>query len=234
MAEPADLDRRARRKLELRGRMLEAAVVLFDERGVHATKVSDICARADVAQKTFFNHFASKAHLVRALAEEASKQLLAEIEDARKRGRTTRERLALFFGGVAERSLTAAPTHRELLTELVHAIHESGTEPDQARRLHAAFGALVSDGLAAGDVTSRHAPETLTEMIMGAYYALMFNWANLDGYPLHERALAAARLLADALECKPAQSAGAQRDAGERSHDSDAAASVSAVELDPP
>jgi AcrR family transcriptional regulator len=203
MAEPADLDRRARRKLELRGRMLEAAVAMFGERGVHATKVADICAHADVAQKTFFNHFASKAHLVRALAEEASKQLLAEIEAARKQGHTTRERLECFFGGVAERSLTAAPTHRELLTELVHAIHESGTEPDQARRLHTAFGALVADGIAAGDVTGRHAPETLTEMIMGAYYALMFNWANLDGYPLHDRARAAARFLADALAPTP-------------------------------
>ena len=199
MAEPADLDRRTRRKLELRGRMLEAAAALFDERGVGAAKVADICARADVAEKTFFNHFASKAHLVRALAEEASKQLLADIEEARKAGCDTRERLGHFFGGVAERSLTAAPTHKELLTELVHAIHESGTEPDQARRLHDAFGALVYDGVGAGDVTRRHSPETLTEMIMGAYYALMFNWANLDGYPLAERARAAARFLADAL-----------------------------------
>jgi AcrR family transcriptional regulator len=201
MAEPAtaDLDRRARRKLELRGRMLEAAVALFDERGVHATKVADICARADVAQKTFFNHFASKGQLLRELAEEATRQLLLEIETARKSGRSTRERLERFFSRVAERAGEAGPMHRELLTEIIHAIHESGTEPAQARRLHAAFGALVRDGLAAGDVTRRHAPETLGETILGAYYALMFNWANLDDYPIHERARAAARFLADAL-----------------------------------
>ncbi len=200
MTEPAaDLTRRERRKLELRGRMLGAAVALFDERGVRATKVADICARADVAQKTFFNHFASKGQLLRELADEASKQLLVDIELARKAGRGTRERLARFFAGVAERAAHAGPMHRELLTELIHAIHESGTEPDQARRLHAAFGALVRDGLAAGDVTKRHTPETLTEMVMGAYYALMFNWANLDAYPIHEQARAAARFLADAL-----------------------------------
>src|SRR5688572_20946123 len=201
----SDLDRRARRKLELRARMLEAAAALFDERGVHATKVADICDRADVAQKTFFNHFASKGQLLRALAEEASRQLLADIEAARKAGASTRERLERFFGGVAERAAEAKPTHRELLTEIIHAIHESGTEPDQARRLHAAFGALVADGVAAGDVTRRHAPETLTEMLMGAYYALMFNWANLDGFPIHERARAAARFLADALAPVPAE-----------------------------
>jgi AcrR family transcriptional regulator len=200
MTEPAaDLNRRERRKLELRGRMLEAAAALFDERGVHATKVADICAQADVAQKTFFNHFASKGQLLRALAEEASKQLLADIETARKAGRDTRERLACFFEGVAARAAGAGPLRRELLTELIHAIHASGTEPDQARRLHAAFGALVQDGLGAGDVKRSVPSETLTEMLMGAYYALMFNWANLDGYPIHERARAAARFLADAI-----------------------------------
>jgi AcrR family transcriptional regulator len=199
MAEAADLTRRARRKLELRERMLLAAVALFDERGVHATKVADICERADVAQKTFFNHFASKGQLLRALAEEATAQLLADIETARKAGRSTRERLAHFFEGVAERAAAAGPMHRELLTEIIHAIHASGTEPDQARRLHAAFAALVADGLAAGDVRRSVSPTTLTEMLMGAYYALMFNWANLDGYPIHEQARAAARFLAHAF-----------------------------------
>ncbi|MEN8161948.1 MAG: TetR family transcriptional regulator, partial [Myxococcota bacterium] len=51
MAAAPELDRRARRKLELRSRMLEAASALFDERGVHATRVAEICERADVAQK---------------------------------------------------------------------------------------------------------------------------------------------------------------------------------------
>jgi AcrR family transcriptional regulator len=191
--------RRERRKQEIHDRLLGAARTLFNRKGFEATTVDEICARADVAQKTFFNHFASKAQLLRALAEEGSKQLLADIEAARKRGRSTRARLAAFFEGVAERAAVAGPMHRELLTELIHAIHASGTEPDQARRLHAAFGALVGDGIDAGDVTRRHAPETLTEMVMGAYYALMFNWANLDGYPIHDKARAAAGFLADAL-----------------------------------
>ena len=52
---------------------------------------------------------------------------------------------------------------------------------------------------ATGDLTQRHSAETLTEMLMGAYYVLMFNWANLDDYPLHERALEMARLLIDSI-----------------------------------
>jgi len=89
--------------------------------------------------------------------------------------------------------------HRELLTEMVHAAHESGTQNEQARKLHEAFASLVRAGLAAGEVGDRHSIETQTEMLMGAFYALMFNWANLEDYPLRSRAVATAGFLADAL-----------------------------------
>jgi len=85
---------------------------------------------------------------------------------------------------------------REVVSELVHVVHESGSRSEQARRLHDAFGAIVADGLAAGDVTRRHDAETLTEMILGAYYVLIFNYANLDDFPLVDQAVAVARFLA--------------------------------------
>ena len=36
-------------------------------------------------------------------------------------------------------------------------------------------------------------------MLMGAFYALMFNWAHLDGYPVRVRSMALSRLLVDAI-----------------------------------
>jgi len=57
--------------------------------------------------------------------------------------------------------------------------------------------------LEAGDLTTRHSAETLTEMLVGAYYVLLFNWANLPDYPLHERALLTARFLTDAMAAEP-------------------------------
>jgi len=198
MTAPA-LPRRQRRKLELRRRMLAAAAELFDAHGPAATTVAEICERADVAHKTFFNHFTSKRHLLRELAGDSLKQLLADVEAARKQQHSTRERLRSFFSGVAGRTEQAGPTHRELLTELVHAVHESASKSEHARKLHDAFGAIVRDGLDAGEVTRRHDAETLTEMILGAYYVLMFSFANLDDFPIRRQALAAADFLADAL-----------------------------------
>ena len=198
-----DLSRRERRKLEVRQRILEAGIDLFREHGFADTKVSDICERADVAHKTFFNHFPSKQELVREIAQHSIGELLIDIETARKEGRDTADRIARFFTGMARRSLEAGPMFREVVTELVHVLHESGSRSESARKLHDAFAAIVADGLAAGDVTRRHDAETLTDMILGAYYVLTFNYANLDGFPLEEQATAVARFLGDALAPAP-------------------------------
>jgi AcrR family transcriptional regulator len=199
VTEPQDLTRRERRKLEVRARIVAAGLELFRARGFAETKVSEICDRADIAHKTFFNHFPSKQDLVREIAQHSIGELLIDIETARKAGATTADRIAHFFSDMAQRGLEAGPMFREVVTELVHVVHESGSRSEQARRLHDAFGAIVADGLAAGDVTRRHDAETLTEMIMGAYYVLIFNYANLDDFPLADQAAAVARFLGDAL-----------------------------------
>jgi len=196
---PTDTSRRERKKLALRARILEAATALFSERGYALTKVADICERADVAQKTFFNHFATKQDLLREIAEYALDELLVEVESARKEERTTAARLARFFSRTAESMERGGAMQRELVTELVHTVHGMREKGDHARRLHAAFDAIVREGLEAGELTRRHAPETLTQMILGTYYVLIFDFANLDDHPIRAHADAASRFLADSL-----------------------------------
>jgi AcrR family transcriptional regulator len=195
----ADLTRRERRKQEVRDRILEASMKLFEQRGIEATKVVEICERADVAHKTFFNHFQSKRELLREIARFGLDQLLADIAEAHRQPLSSSGRIHYFFERIASNAAAAGPMHRELLTEIVRVAHEQGTEPEQARKLQAAFGAIVRTGLAAGDLRSRHSAETLTEMLMGAFYVLMFNWANLPDYPLQARAAETARFLSDAM-----------------------------------
>ena len=89
--------RRGRRVLEVRHRIVDAARALFEEHGFEATRVSAICERADVADKTFFNHFPTKSDVLRAIAADALDDLLEQIETVRKRPGGTRERLRAFF-----------------------------------------------------------------------------------------------------------------------------------------
>jgi len=196
--------RRERRKLEMRGRILDTARELFTEQGFQVTRVADVCERADIAQKTFFNHFPSKLDLLREIAHVGIEELMFEIEDIRKAEIGTPERIHRFFDTVAAHIEEAGPKNRELLVELVHLISGDADErSEQVRRLHTAFRGIVEDGLALGDVTRRHDIQALTEMILGAYYVLIFNYANLDDFPIRERGHAAARLLADALAPHP-------------------------------
>jgi len=194
------MSRRERRKQEIRDRMIEAAVDLFEAQGVGATRVAEIAERADVANKTFFNHFPSKQHLLDEISRRGLDQLLVDLEDARKHACTTRERVHYFFEHLAANAAEVGPMHRDLLTTMIQvSASDDAGEGEQTRKLHDAFGAIVRDGLASGDLSQRHSPETFTEMLMGAFYVLMFNWANLDHYPLRERALESARFLGDAM-----------------------------------
>jgi len=197
--ESALLGRRERRRLETRSRILEAGMALFERQGIDATRVSEICTGADVAHKTFFNHFPTKRHLLREIAQYSLDQLLADIEAVCKQPVTSAERLRLFFENLADNADEAGPMQRELLTEMVQVAHEASLEHEQARALHDAFASIVKEGLLAGDLTRRHSVETLTEMLMGAFYVLMFNWANLDHYPLRERARETALFLTDSM-----------------------------------
>jgi AcrR family transcriptional regulator len=189
--------RRERRKLEVRTRILEAALALFDLRGFDDTKVSEICDRADVVTKTFFNHFPTKQHLLREIAEQQLKTLFADIELVRRHAGPTREKLLQFFQRIADNIDAAGPMRRALVTEIISAAHgEAGSE--QSRRLHAAFAAIVRDGRRAGDVLDRIRSRRRPSSVLGSFYALMLSWSHDAGYPLRRHALAAARVLGDA------------------------------------
>lgn len=83
-------NRRERRKLEMRERIVEAAVDLFSSRGFHRTTVEDITEAADVGKGTFFNYFPSKEHVLGALAELQIRRLNDGLAGART-GRSTYE-----------------------------------------------------------------------------------------------------------------------------------------------
>lgn len=61
--------RRERRKEETRRQIFQAAMKLFEKKGVFATTIEEITRAADVGKGTFFNYFPSKEAIFSALAE---------------------------------------------------------------------------------------------------------------------------------------------------------------------
>jgi AcrR family transcriptional regulator len=195
-AEPSQLGRRERRKREVHQRMVDAAAALFDRQGVAATTVDEICERADVAQKTFFNHFPTRQHLVRELAEGIVDALHALLEEARKQPLPTRQKLDYFFDRVAHESKRFVRVRRELVVEVIRVCVG---DPEQTRKLHASFGAILRDGVAAGEVGDAHGVEFLTETTVGIFSGIILDWVSLEGYPLRERLAEAAEFLGAAI-----------------------------------
>ncbi len=194
--------RRERRVREVHDRILRAAMERFAAHGVESVKVDEICAAADIAQKTFFNHFPTRQHLVREIAEGFLLDLLAILETARGEGGTTAQQLERFFALVATEVERGGPMHRSFVLEVIRLGHDDDANVEKSRQLYDAFGALLRDGVRAGDTTTAYPVAVLSEIVVGTFNTLMLNWLGIEDYPFRARATAMARFLGDALRAR--------------------------------
>ncbi len=190
MQSVAEGSRFERRKQESRARILDAALALFRRQGLEGTTIEEICERADVAPRTFFNHFPRRDDMVRALALERLRGF-RELAAGRERFD-----LVALFDEVATYLERSGASYREL----VGAMLALGTGPERSGELYATFLTHVKDGVARGEVTTAHDPHTLADIIVGTLVGVLMNWTADAGYGirtgLHEAAVALADLLA--------------------------------------
>lgn len=75
-------DRRARRRTETRGKLIDAARATFARQGIDATRINEITDGADVGFGSFYNYFKSKNAIVAAVIEDATRAIGAAIDEA--------------------------------------------------------------------------------------------------------------------------------------------------------
>ncbi len=183
-------DRFERRKQASRARILDAAFRLFRAQGVEGTTIEEICAEADVATRTFFNHFPKRDDMVRALALERLRGVEAALAERRPSD------LVGFFDEIAEYLDASGAFYRELVGTML-VLSRNGT--DRSGELHGAFLNLIKDGVAAGDVTTRHDPLTLADLVVGTLTAVLMNWTADASYSIRAGLHGAALALTDLL-----------------------------------
>ena len=188
------MNRLDRRKMEVRNRILGAAFDLFLVQGVSATKIEDICERADVANRTFFNHFPTRQDMMRALAERRLLNLRDVVFDRSAEPIPTR--LVGLFDDIASVLVKSSDTYREVIGEM---LASSGYGIQRGFALPDTFLELVKDGVARGEVSVRHDAQTLADIIVGALTGGIINWTVDKTYSLetnlHNLAVALADLL---------------------------------------
>jgi AcrR family transcriptional regulator len=183
-----------RRKQEVRDRILGAAFDLFLDQGVSATTIEDICERADVANRTFFNHFATRQDMMKALSESRLLNLHDVVFD--RADEPIPARLIGVFDDIAKALSSSSDTYREVIAEMLAA---AGYGIQRGFAMHDTFLELVKEGVARGEVTARHDAQTLADIIVGALTGGIVNWTVDKTYSLktglHDLAVALADLL---------------------------------------
>lgn len=83
VAEAPPPGRRAQRKAENRAAILAAAREVFAELGYDAAGVRDIVRRTELASGTFYNYFADKEAVFRAVVDESAREVRRRLREVR-------------------------------------------------------------------------------------------------------------------------------------------------------
>ena len=145
------MNRTERRKREVKENILAAAFDLFLAQGVAATTIEDICERADIANRTFFNHFGTRQDMIRALAERRLVNLHDVVFD--RADEAIPVRLVGVFDDIGAALAKSGDTYRELIGEM---LATSGYSVQRGLNLDDTFVELVKEGVARGEVSARH------------------------------------------------------------------------------
>jgi AcrR family transcriptional regulator len=140
--------RRALRKQGQRTmrKLLDAAMVAFDRRGYHATRVNDVVEIAKTSHGTFYLYFSNKEDLLRALVAEAAQeaQALHSLWPTEPDGDASWDDVRLWIGAYSSLWIRYAPLLRGW-TDLASIDPELG---DQVRNIMTGLSGALSDQIA--------------------------------------------------------------------------------------
>lgn len=148
-----------------RSRLLQAMAELATDKGVAATTIADLAARAGVSKRTFYEHFAGKEACFLALYRAASGSALRTLREAVRPERPWQDQV--------EQALHAYLAHLEMNPRLVHAlfveIHHLGPEGLRVRRevLRQLADFMLATVNGAADAASRLSPELALAAVGG-------------------------------------------------------------------
>ena len=177
------LGRRAETAAETRQRLVEATFALHAERGISATSLRDIAARAGVSVGTAYHHFPTYLDAIRACGAHVAttsplpaETLFAGVEDAGERVRLLVRELCAWYERHpwfeqirAERALY--PPIDEHMTHFERALGQlvrtaARCTADEARTIAALADVSVYSSLRRGGMTGARVPNRIAEVVL--------------------------------------------------------------------
>jgi len=200
MNEPTTLGRRELNKQQTRGRLLDAARVLFAAGGVVGTTVEEIADQAGVSRATFFNYFRSKDELLGALHAGNVDSLAATIDDLLAEDLTTEERILGLFADFVQATEELPGFLRAMTGELDRDLATPEVSAVRTERFNDEILRILTPGLERGEVRTDYPPLFLAQMVAAIYVSTIRYWRQDPDYDLADGFGKAARYVAESLK----------------------------------
>lgn len=179
------VNRIERRKLKFRQKITEAAIRLFEENGVADTSVASIIKEADIAHKTFFNHFPTKDHLLRHVASAYSERAYQSFADEISRIKDPKKRIAFCLNSIANELKGVKDHYKELLNlYLISGVAESDLQQEQRAQFTRLISQIIADAKEQNQLKYDFPVDMLTDIIIGLCISTLLAWTLEEGYPI--------------------------------------------------
>jgi len=178
------IPRRERERRVRRAEIIDAAEVVFLERGFESSSMDLVAHEAQFTKRTIYQYFASKEDLYMAVALKGLDQMFAYIKEAAARGKTGLEEVHLFGEALFGFSKANSQTFRLVNGRELLALTKSPAAPtshlDQLRTLRQAVSKDLAETLERGkadgsirpDLDSRQVAVSLFLLITGFFHRL--------------------------------------------------------------
>lgn len=184
----ARVNRIERRRLEFRERITQAALRLFESQGVAETSVAAIIKEADIAHKTFFNHFPTKDHLLEHIACTFADNAYDTFRDGFTRQADPGKRIAYCLLNIARALEHVNPHYKALLNVyLISGAAPGDLQLRQKEQFSGVIRQIVSDAGASGLLRADFDVDTCTEIVVGLCVATLLSWSLEEGFPIVAR-----------------------------------------------
>jgi AcrR family transcriptional regulator len=197
MADAAPASRIERRKTEFRDRITDAALKLFAENGVADTSVASIIIEADIAHKTFFNHFPTKDHLLQHIVSSHTRHAYSFFREALKRHTDPRKQIEYCLMSVAK---ALSPLNPERYRDLVtfYFVSNASTKEfrsEQKKNFYDLIESILQDAEIKKILRPGFDLETLGEMIVGICVSTLLNWCVESNFPIEKKMKSAVKFI---------------------------------------
>lgn len=172
------MSRRERKKLQSRNKILDAAVVMFLDKGYQSSSIADIMNEADLGVGTFYNYFNSKDDILLCLLDRMALDVQNRLTVLQNQGASHREILGVLVSdtaGLIEKNSFVLPL-------FLNAGNNSASKNEgrHAPAFMKIFLQLVEAGQEAGEFRQDVPSGVITELIHSLFQAAAFSRLSLS------------------------------------------------------